>query len=104
MKHSTALISIITEQIPKAGTQLPEGSIVELYSDETRSSKKRTEVPDLKGMSYNSAKNLLSSKKLNINVVGTGQVISQDPIAGTEVNEGTVVTVTLQKDVGSSSH
>ena len=96
--------SIITEQIPKAGTQLPEGSIVELYSDETRGSKNRTEVPDLKGMSYSSAKNLLSSKKLNINVVGNGQVISQDPIAGTEVNEGTVVTVTLQKDVGSSSH
>ena len=96
--------SIITEQIPKAGTQLPEGSIVELYSDETKGSKKRTEVPDLKGMSYSSAKNLLSSKKLNINVVGTGQVISQDPIAGTEVNEGSVVTVTLQNDVGSSSH
>lgn len=96
--------SIITEQIPKAGTQLPEGSIVQLYSDETKNNKKKTEVPDLKGMSYNSAKNLLSSKKLNINVIGTGQVISQDPIAGTKVNEGTVITVTLQNDVGSSSH
>ena len=96
--------SIITEQIPKAGTRLPEGSIVQLYSDETKNSKKRTEVPDLKGMSYSSAKNILSSKKLNINVVGNGQVISQDPIAGTEVNEGTVITVTLQNDVGSSSH
>ena len=96
--------SIITEQIPKAGTRLPEGSIVQLYSDDTKNNKQKTEVPDLKGMSYSSAKNLLSSKKLNINVVGNGQVISQDPIAGTEVNEGTVITVTLQNDVGSSSH
>ena len=55
-------------------------------------------------MSYSSAKVSLSSHNLNINVVGSGQVISQDPIAGTEVNEGTVITVTLQKDVGSSSH
>lgn len=96
--------AIITEQIPKAGTQLVEGAIVQLYSDETKNNKKKTEVPDLKGMSYSSSKNLLSSKKLNINVVGSGQVISQDPIAGTEVNEGTVITVTLQNDVGSSSH
>ena len=94
----------ITEQIPKAGTQLVEGAIVQLYSDSTKGSKKKTEVPDLKGLSYNTAKNTLLGKKLNINVIGSGQVISQDPIAGTEVNEGTVITVTLQKDVGSSSH
>ena len=81
-----------------------EGAIVQLYSDSTKGSKKKTEVPDLKGLSYNTAKNTLLGKKLNINVIGSGQVISQDPIAGTEVNEGTVITVTLQKDVGSSSH
>jgi len=96
--------AIITEQIPRAGTQLIEGAIVQLYSDDTKNSKKKTEVPNLKGMSYNTAKNTLSANKLNINVVGSGQVISQDPIAGTEVNEGTVITVTLQNDVGSSSH
>ncbi len=96
--------SIITEQIPKAGTSLVEGAIIELYSDETRNEKTKTAVPDLKGQSYNSAKIALSSHNLNINVVGSGKVISQDPIAGTEVNEGTVITITLQEDIGSSSH
>lgn len=95
---------IITEQIPRAGASLVEGAIIQLYSDETKNNKKTTEVPDLKGMSYTSAKNLLSSKKLNINFIGSGQVISQDPIAGKEVNEGSVITVTLQKEIGSSSH
>lgn len=95
---------IITEQVPKAGTPLIDGSTVILYSEQTRKQKTATEVPDLKGMSYSAAKVSLSSHNLNINVVGSGQVISQDPIAGTEVNEGTVITVTLQKDVGSSSH
>lgn len=95
---------IITEQVPRAGTPLAEGAIVELYSDETKNNKVTTTVPDLKGMSYSAAKVSLLSHNLNINVVGSGQVISQDPIAGTEVKEGTVITVTLQKDVGSSSH
>ena len=95
---------IITEQIPKAGTSLVEGAVVELYSDNTKNNKAKTAVPDLKNLSYNSAKIALSSHNLNINVIGSGKVISQDPIAGTEINEGSVVTVTLQEDVGSSSH
>ena len=95
---------IITEQIPKAGTSLVEGAIVELYSDNTKNNKTKTAVPDLKNLSYNSAKIALSSHNLNINVIGSGKVISQDPIAGTEINEGSVVTVTLQEDIGSTSH
>lgn len=96
--------AIITEQIPKQGTSLVEGAIIKLYSSETSSAKTKTTVPDLKGLSYNAAKNTLSSKNLNINIVGSGKVVSQDPIAGTETLEGSVITVTLQEDVGSSSH
>ncbi len=96
--------AIITEQIPKQGTSLVEGSIIKLYSSETSSAKTKTTVPDLKGLSYNAAKNTLSSKNLNINIVGSGKVVSQDPIAGTETTEGSIITVTLQEDIGSSSH
>lgn len=96
--------AIITEQIPKQGTQLVEGAVIKLYSDETVENKSTTTVPDLKGLSYNAAKTALASKNLNINVVGSGIVVSQDPIAGTETYEGNVITVTLQQDIGSSSH
>ena len=96
--------SIITEQIPKQGTSLSEGAIIKLYSDETVSNKSKTTVPDLKGMTYSAAKSALQSKNLNINTIGTGKVVSQDSIAGTEKPEGSVVTVTLQEDIGSSSH
>lgn len=101
---SCSATSIITEQIPKPGTSLVEGAIIQIYSDETKDNKTKTTVPDLKGLTYNAAKVALSYKNLNINVTGSGKVISQDPIAGTEVDEGTVVTVTLQEDVGSTSH
>lgn len=96
--------AIITEQIPKQGTSLVEGAIIKLYSEDTASNKTKTTVPDLKGMSYSSAKTTLQNKNLNINFIGTGKVVSQDPIAGTEKPEGSVITVTLQEDVGSSSH
>lgn len=96
--------AIITEQIPKQGTQLVEGAVIKLYSDETKENKSKTTVPDLKGLGYSAAKTALASKNLNINVVGSGIVVSQDPIAGTETYEGNVITVTLQQDIGSSSH
>ena len=55
-------------------------------------------------MTYSAAKSALQAKNLNINTIGTGKVVSQDSIAGTEKLEGSVITVTLQEDIGSSSH
>ena len=74
-------------------------STVNLYStgNEARVSQ---EVPDLKGMSYAQARNALKAKNLNIHVTGSGVVLSQDPMAGTSVEEGTVVNVTLQSNIG----
>ena len=89
---------IVTDQVPKPGTSLISGASVNLYSsgNEARVSQ---EVPNLKGMSYAQAKNALKAKNLNIHVTGTGTVLSQDPMAGTSVEEGTVINVTLQKEI-----
>ena len=87
---------LVTEQYPKKGTQLLQGSIVKLYSAEenTRVSKS---VPDLLSKSLSQVKNLLKEKNLNLNYTGSGTVISQDPIAGTSVEEGSIVKVTLSQ-------
>ena len=61
-------------------------------STNTRVSK---QVPNLIGKNLSQAKNALKEKNLNISVTGSGIVISQDPIEGTPVEEGTVVKVTL---------
>lgn len=89
---------VVTDQVPKPGTALVSGAIVNLYSsgNETRVSQV---VPNLKGMSYSQAKSELKQKNLNIYVTGSGTVLSQDPMAGTSVEEGTVVHVTLQKEI-----
>lgn len=89
---------IVTDQVPKPGTALISGSTINLYSEgnEARISQ---EVPNLKGMSYAQARNALKAKNLNIHVTGTGTVLSQDPMAGTSVEEGTVIHVTLKQEI-----
>ena len=89
---------LVTDQVPKPGTALVSGAIVNLYS-EGNEARVSQEVPDLKGMSYLQAKSALKQRNLNIHVTGTGTVLSQDPMAGTSVEEGTVINVTLKKEI-----
>ena len=95
--------ALISDQVPKQGTSLKPGAIIKIYGegDEARVS---STVPNLKGMSLYQATNALHSKNLNIKTSGSGKVIAQDPIAGNSVEEGTVITVTLQEDLSASAH
>lgn len=90
-KNST----LVADQVPKPGIQLQESATIMIYSnnDTTRTS---VTVPDLKGMSASQATNTLKSKNLNIRIDGTGSVITQDYSKDTQVEEGTVITVTLK--------
>ncbi len=89
---------IVSDQMPKKGTALLKNGIVKLYSEEN-DVRVTVKVPNLKGMSAAQARNSLSSKNLNIHVEGSGVVISQDPAVDTSVEEGTVVNVTLKKEL-----
>ena len=86
---------IVTDQVPKPGIGLTKGSIISLYTagNETRISK---QVPNLKNMTLTQAKQALKNLNLNISVSGTtGTVVSQDPMAGTAVEEGSIVSIDL---------
>lgn len=93
---------VITSQNPKAGTSISTKGIVRAYSENASNSISAT-VPDLKGKSLYQASNVLKSVNLNIQATGSGIVVSQDILSGTEVEEGTIVKVTLQ-DVSSELH
>lgn len=88
---------VITEQVPASGTQLTSEGIIKLYSSQNNE-RVSTEVPDLKGVSFERAKIMLQAKNLNIASTGKGIVIAQNPQAKTKVDEGTVITVTLQEE------
>ena len=89
---------IVTEQMPRAGTALVSNATVMLYTKgkDTRVSQI---VPDLKGMTITEAKSALKKKNLNIKINGSGYVTSQEIPSGTSVEEGTVISVTMQKKV-----
>ena len=89
---------IVTDKVPKPGTSLITGATVNIYSsgNEARVS---VEVPNLKGMTFDKARNTLKARKLNISVTGSGVVLAQDPMAGSTVEEGTVIHVTLKKEI-----
>ena len=87
---------VINNQSPKAGVSLSSKGIVRVYSENNNSSIS-TSVPDLKGKTLSEAKIALKAKNLNIQSTGSGTVVSQDTSAGTSVEEGTIIKVTLQQ-------
>lgn len=89
-KNST----LITTQVPSAGTQLLKDSVVLLYSEEN-STRTSVTVPNLTGMTLTEAKTTLKQKNLNISYTGTGLVSGQSIAKGTSVEEGTIINVTL---------
>lgn len=89
-KNST----IVKDQVPKPGVSLSKDSIIMLYDQDTKIS---TTVPDLTGMGKYKATSELKSANLNIDVDGSGIVVSQDPPKGSIVDAGTVVKVTFRK-------
>ena len=95
--------NIVSEQVPKSGTQLQKNGIVKIYA-EGKDERVSQTVPDLKGVSLAQAKVMLKARNLNISSKGTGIVIAQDPKAGTSVDEGTVINVTLQEATTSGQH
>ena len=85
---------LVTDQVPKPGVSLSSNSVIMLYDQDVRTS---TTVPDLTGKSKYNATTELRNANLNIEVDGSGIVVSQDPPKGSIVDAGTVVKVTLRK-------
>lgn len=93
---SASSTDIVTEQYPTKGYELVKGSIVKLYT-ETENTRVSKQVPDLTGKSLYQVKTLLKELNLNYSVTGSGTVVSQEPIANTSIEEGTIIKVTLGK-------
>lgn len=105
LEYSTSASSdeIVTEQVPKSGNKLSSKSIIKLYTAEN-DSRVSTSVPNLKGITLAQAKIMLKAKNLNISSTGSGIIIAQDPKEGTQVDEGTIINVSLQETTGATQH
>ena len=92
------LSTLITDQTPKPGTFLLNGANVFLYTD-LNNVKSSVSVPNFTGMSAAQAINSANSKGLNLNINGSGIVISQDTASGSDVEIGTVITINLSQEL-----
>ena len=91
-------ITLVADQVPKPGVRLLNDSIIYLYTADS-TVHVSVSVPDLRGMTAQQAINSVKSKNLNIKIEGSGKVISQDYVFGSQVEEGTIITVTLQDEL-----
>lgn len=90
----------VVDQMPRSGTAVTKGGKVILYTEEEEERPVVT-VPDLKGYRAQDALAILKNRKLNVritgayssSITGTPMVVLQDIPGGTEVPEGTVVTI-----------
>ena len=83
----------VTYQYPRAGTEVPYGTTIYLYTDTYEGS--LVEVPDVTGKSADFARQMLAAAGLNCKVEGgaDGLVQSQSEAAGAGVQRGTIVTI-----------
>ena len=90
----------VYKQDPPAGTAVKKGTQVTYW---VSSGKPQATVPDLTGMTQADAQTALTDAKLTLGNVGTepstdvpsGQVVRQDPAAGTKAAQGTAVDIVV---------
>jgi len=88
---------VVLAQVPSAGTSIPKGGNVVLYTDES-SAQEKVEVPDMTGFTIYDMNYFASAYDINVSVTGiTSSSLSfstsQSIPAGTMVSPGTVVKV-----------
>lgn len=94
----------VTGQLPAPGSTIAKNSEILLYFNRTPSTERET-VPELTGMSYERARDLLSDYAIYISslspVSDAAQIIgSQSMAPGTRAEHGNIVSVTLQSADG----
>nr|WP_252187883.1 stage V sporulation protein D [Anaeromonas frigoriresistens] len=102
LKHVTDIVTpksedIVKDQLPKAGTKVKKGQIIELYIESTPIEKSSSIVPNLIGKDQNEAIEILNSIDINFKFDGKGNVVSQSPKAGTIVDYNTEVRISLEE-------
>jgi len=89
---------LVTDQVPKPGIKLSEDSIICLYTTEN-DSRTTIKMPNLKGKTLKEAANMLRAVNLNYTYEGSGKVLTQSVLANEAVEEGTVIKLTLKKEI-----
>ncbi|MFO7637127.1 MAG: penicillin-binding transpeptidase domain-containing protein [Clostridia bacterium] len=86
----------IVYQYPEAGNIVYENSVVVLYTYQPDKSEVMVRMPNLRNKTVDEAMKILNGLGLNIRIEGNGTAISQKVTAGSDVERGSVVSVTFR--------
>ena len=91
---------IVVDQTPDAGRMVSEGTHIDLIVSKGEKPADTIQIPDVKNMSQQDAKSVLEELKLKVvivrdfdNEVDPDKAIKTEPSAGSEVEEGSTVTL-----------
>ena len=90
----------VVNQMPKTGTKVSMNSTITIYTEENQQPN-QVFVPDVSGCTVTLASQFISDSQLNIRIIGaaaagngsSSTAYKQSPAPGTQVEQGTVVTV-----------
>ncbi|MCF6460000.1 penicillin-binding transpeptidase domain-containing protein [Clostridium sp. Cult3] len=85
--------SKVIDQFPLPGTEVSNGSIIDLYLNEDQETQKKIIMPDLMGKSREDVIKILEGLNLKYHFKGEGNAIEQNPEPGTEVDINSNVEV-----------
>lgn len=101
--QTRGLGGIVSNQVPKGGADVSNGSTVILELQEIDASNEVT-VPDLKGLTIKEAGGLLEKLGLVLNPAGTGLAIGQQAPPGSKVAKGTTINVEFGESFVQTLH
>ena len=99
--ETDGISSVVTAQAPAAGTRMPAGSRMMLYTYEEApiQTMDLVSVPDVKGLSMVEAARQLRARGLEMEIAGSGLAVKQEPGAGSYAALGSTVKVTFELPV-----
>lgn len=86
----------IVDMFPKPGADVPEKSIILLYTEPNEDIPSSIEIPDLSGKTIKEVNLILNNLGLKLKIRGSGLASTQYPEAGTVVDTGTIVSVEFE--------
>ena len=102
-------VGTVISQDPRSGARISKGQTVDMTVSKGQKVKK-TNVPNVKGVPIDRARSMIEESNLKVGTVAqeensqaAGTVTAQSPAAGTEVDEGTAVRLTVSEGSKSAS-
>ena len=102
-KFSDEDTDMVISQEPRAGTKISKGSSVDITVSKGKKTKKAA-VPNVQGGTMESGRNALKNSGFSVNIEyktsnqAAGTIISQSPSSGTELEEGSTVTIVVAEE------